>query len=295
MMVKLSELFFFHSYRKSSVQVQNRILTKKRMISKAQPRLKISSSLKIKAKKHMSVSTGGKSCLFFSCSWCQFRVSDREHFQRHISLHNFFPQGCKMHCPYCSYTTPSALVLEKHIPTHMDKHPFGCRHCGFSAKTKMMVIRHCKRSHPDIPLKLVNRSTCSQKLKPSWPLVSFSPKVRLKKCAFKAVVVTLAWSWKTNTKTVKHRIDLFIPWQIQMFLNGMFKTLWFLHVVYNVEIVHDLSLFISHHRSFYFYNGIHVSMSIPFAELCDYWLLLIPCAVLLACYDVCLCRFLLSE
>ncbi|CAE1274814.1 unnamed protein product [Acanthosepion pharaonis] len=84
--------------RKSAVQAQNRILTKKRMISKAQPRLKISSSLKIKAKKHLAVSTGSKSCLFFSCSWCQFRVSDREHFQRHISLHNFFPQGCRQAC-----------------------------------------------------------------------------------------------------------------------------------------------------------------------------------------------------
>ena len=182
--VQASFNFLFVLYRKSSVQAQSQILNKKRTLCKGRPLHKISSPVKSDTKKDLPLETCKSNCLFFSCSWCQFRVSDREHFKRHISLHNFFPQGCKMHCPYCSYTTPSAVVLEKHIPMHMDKHPFGCRHCGFSAKTKMMVVRHCKRSHPDIPVKLVNRSTCSQKLRPSWPVVSFSPKVRLKKCAF---------------------------------------------------------------------------------------------------------------
>lgn len=170
--------------RKKSTWTKHRMQSRKKQLNKNRA-LKISSSQKSDIKKSLPGETIKKNCLFFSCSWCQFKVTDREHFQRHISLHNFFPQGCKMHCPYCSYTTPNALVLEKHIPMHVDKHPYGCRHCGFSAKTKMIVLRHCKRSHPEIPIKLVNRSTSTQKLKPSWPVVSFSPKVRVKKCSIK--------------------------------------------------------------------------------------------------------------
>lgn len=129
--------------------------------------------------------------LCFCCHCCQYSTRNCEHFKNHLSKHLFRefsvdPKSWKpirLRCGFCSFHTFLDEEFDEHVLTHTVDKPFRCHHCSFSTFTKVSVLRHLARFHPDLEPRFEKCENIRVKRKRHEPrdrIINFHPVVKIR-------------------------------------------------------------------------------------------------------------------
>lgn len=129
--------------------------------------------------------------LCFCCHCCQYSTRNRQHFKNHLSKHLFRefsvdPKSWKpirLRCGFCSFHTFLDEEFDEHVLTHTVDKPFQCHHCSYSTFTKVSVLRHLTRFHPDLEPRFEKRKDIRVERKRHQPrdtIINFHPVVKIR-------------------------------------------------------------------------------------------------------------------